>query len=61
MRNYHLTPVAAIDSNLGLGNKGDLLVRLKEDLQHFKTLTRHQRVIYGKNTVLAPKNHLPKI
>lgn len=53
MRNYHLTPVAAIDSNLGLGNKGDLLVRLKEDLQHFKTLTRHQRVIYGKNTLLT--------
>lgn len=49
----NLTLVAAIDRNLAIGYKGDLLVRIKADLQHFKQLTLHERVIYGKNTLLT--------
>ena len=55
----NLTLVAAIDKNLAIGYKGELLVRIKSDLKHFKELTLGQRVIYGKNTLLTFPNAKP--
>lgn len=43
--------VVAVDKNWGIGNKGDLLVRLKGDLKHFAELTTGRTVILGSNTL----------
>jgi|SRR5581483_3608208 len=42
--------VAAIDEKRGLGKNNDLLFRIKEDMQRFKTLTEYHPVIMGRKT-----------
>lgn len=43
--------VVAVDSEWGIGYKGDLLARVKEDLQNFARLTTGKTVILGSNTL----------
>ena len=43
--------VVAVDREWGIGNKGDLLARLRADLKNFQTLTSGKTVILGSNTL----------
>lgn len=43
--------IVAVDAEWGIGYKGDLLVRIKEDLMHFASLTTGKTVILGSNTL----------
>lgn len=45
-----ITIIAAVDRNMGIGYKNDLLVYNKEDLQHFKALTYGYPVLMGRKT-----------
>lgn len=43
--------IVAVDREWGIGYKGDLLARVKEDLQNFARLTTGKTVILGSNTL----------
>lgn len=43
--------IVAVDKEWGIGYKGDLLVRSKEDLKNFAALTTGKVVILGSNTL----------
>ena len=43
--------VAAIDLLGGIGNEGKLLCHLKDDLKHFRRLTKGKTVILGRKTL----------
>ena len=43
--------IVAVDKEWGIGNKGDLLVRIRADLKHFAELTSGKIVILGSNTL----------
>ena len=43
--------IVAVDSEWGIGYKGDLLARVKEDLHNFARLTTGKTVILGSNTL----------
>lgn len=43
--------VVAVDEHWGIGNKGDLLARIRGDLKNFATLTTGKTVILGANTL----------
>ncbi|MBO4278091.1 MAG: GNAT family N-acetyltransferase [Clostridia bacterium] len=43
--------IVAVDSEWGIGNKGDLLARIRADLNNFRRLTDGKTVILGSNTL----------
>ena len=43
--------VVAVDKEWGIGYRGDLLARVRADLQHFRALTEGKVVILGSNTL----------
>ena len=43
--------IVAVDRDWGIGNKGDLLARIRADLMNFKALTSGKVVILGSNTL----------
>lgn len=43
--------ILAKDKNWAIGNKGDLLVRLSEDLKYFKEKTLGKTVVLGRKTL----------
>lgn len=43
--------VVAVDKEWGIGNKGDLLARVRADLMNFRDLTSGKVVILGSNTL----------
>ena len=43
--------VVAVDQGWGIGNKGDLLVRIRGDLKNFAALTTGKTVILGAKTL----------
>ncbi len=43
--------VAAADRNWAIGNKGELLVHISEDMKNFRKLTAGKTVIYGRKTL----------
>ena len=43
--------IAAVDDNWGLGKDGALLFHISADLKHFKRLTEHHTIIYGRKTL----------
>lgn len=45
-----ISAIAAVDSNYGIGYKGELLFNIKEDLKQFKELTSNNIVIMGRKT-----------
>lgn len=45
-----LSLIAAIGKNRELGRKGDLIWRIKEDLQNFKSLTMGHHILMGRKT-----------
>ena len=54
------TIVAVGDGNNAIGEKGELLCHLPQDLRHFKEITSGHTVIMGKRTWFSlPKHPLP--
>ena len=52
--------IVAIAENCAIGQKGDLLCHLPNDLKHFKEITSGCTVIMGKRTFFSlPKHPLP--
>ncbi len=52
--------IVAIDRNRAIGNAGDQLFYIREDLRHFKELTLGHPVIMGRKTFEAlPRGPLP--
>lgn len=51
--------IAAVDENFGIGYKGDLLVRIPEDMKRFRKLTAGNVVVYGRNTLAGFPNGKP--
>jgi dihydrofolate reductase len=51
--------IVAVDRNWGIGNKGDLLFHIKEDMQFFKKMTTGKVVVMGKNTFESLPNKEP--
>ena len=52
--------IVAIAENYAIGQKGDLLCHLPNDLKHFKEITSGCTVIMGKRTFFSlPKHPLP--
>jgi len=45
-----ITMIAAVDKNWGLGNKGELLAMVPEDMAHFKKITMGKTVVMGRKT-----------
>ena len=43
--------IAAVDRNWAIGNKGQLLVHIPEDMKNFRALTSGKTVIYGRKTL----------
>lgn len=43
--------IVAVDRNWAIGKKGQLLFRIREDLEYFRTLTTGNCVIYGRKTL----------
>lgn len=56
----NLSIIVAIDERNAIGNKGQLLCHLPDDLRHFKELTTGHTVIMGRKTYESlPKRPLP--
>ena len=45
-----IAAIVALDVNFGIGNNGDLLVKLHDDMKRFKELTMNNTVIMGRKT-----------
>ena len=54
-----ISAIVAIDSNYGIGYKGDLLYKCSEDMKHFKELTSGHTVIMGRKTFDSIGKPLP--
>ena len=50
--------IAAVDERWGIGKDGKLLVKLPEDLRHFKEMTRGKIVVMGRKTYESLPKHL---
>lgn len=51
--------IVAVDNNWGIGNKGQLLVRIPEDQKFFRTTTMGKVVVLGRKTLAEFPNGLP--
>lgn len=51
--------IAAVDNNWAIGYKGELLVRIPEDLKHFKEKTIGKVVVLGRKTLETFPNKKP--
>ena len=54
-----MTIIVAADTNWAIGNKDDLLVRIKEDHKNFKELTTGHTVVLGRKTLSTFPGGLP--
>lgn len=54
--------IVAVDENWGIGNQGDLLYSIPEDMKFFRQTTLNKVVIMGRNTLesLPGQRPLPK-
>ncbi len=60
MNKFNIGAVVVIDQNNAIGNKGDLLCHLPNDLKHFKRITSGHTIIMGRRTFESlPKGALP--
>lgn len=55
----NLTAIAAVDSNWGIGGKGDLLFALPTDMKFFRMHTLAQTIIMGRKTLDSFPNGKP--
>lgn len=55
-----VTMIVAVDRQKAIGNKGDQLAYISEDLKRFKALTTGHTIVMGRKTQEAlPKGYLP--
>ncbi len=59
MKDMKIHAIVAIAEDLGIGRRGELLWRIKEDLQRFKRLTLGHPVIMGRKTADSLPKPLP--
>lgn len=55
----HLTTIAALTRNRAIGRNGNLLCRLKADLQAFNRVTKNHTVLMGRRTYDSIGSALP--
>lgn len=55
-----ITLIAACDLNMGLGYKNELLVKLENDMKHFRQLTEGNFIVMGRKTYESIGHPLPK-
>lgn len=56
----NISMIVAVDKHMAIGNKGDQLAYISDDLKHFKAITSGHTVIMGRKTSDAlPKGILP--
>lgn len=51
--------VVAVDKNWAIGNKGQLLVHIPEDMKNFRRLTEGHKVVLGRKTLTTFPNGKP--
>lgn len=51
--------VVAVDKNWAIGNKGQLLVHIPEDMKNFRRLTEGHKVVLGRKTLATFPNGKP--
>ena len=51
--------IAAVDSNWGLGYRGELLFHIQEDMKRFRSLTTGNVIVMGRKTLESLPNGLP--
>ena len=51
--------IVAVDNAWGIGNKGELLCRVREDLRNFRSVTSGKTVILGSKTLATFPNGQP--
>ena len=51
--------IVAVDKNWGIGNKGDLLVSIPEDMKFFRETTTGKVVVMGRKTLESFPNKRP--
>lgn len=51
--------IVAVDNKWAIGNKGDLLISIPEDMKFFRKMTTGKVVIMGKNTLESFPNSKP--
>ena len=51
--------IAAVDRNWGIGRAGKLLIRIPEDMRHFREMTVGKTVLMGRRTLESFPNGLP--
>jgi dihydrofolate reductase len=49
--------IVAVDKNWGIGYKGSLLFKIKEDMQRFKSITENHVVVMGRKTYESMNYH----
>jgi dihydrofolate reductase len=45
-----ISAIVCVDKNWGIGSKGDLLIKIPEDMKFFKNMTANGMVIMGRKT-----------
>lgn len=56
---YNLNLIVAVDSNWNIGNNGDLLISIPEDMKFFRTTTSNKTVVMGRKTLESFPNQKP--
>ena len=51
-----LEAIVAVDNSWGIGNKGELLCRVRDDLRNFRSVTSGKTVILGSKTLATFPN-----
>ena len=54
-----LEAIVAVDRGWGIGNKGELLCRVRDDLKNFRAVTSGKTVILGSKTLATFPNGQP--
>lgn len=54
-----LEAIVAVDRGWGIGNKGELLCRVRDDLKNFRLVTSGKTVIFGSKTLATFPNGQP--
>lgn len=55
-----LVMIAAVDRNMGIGYKNELLVKLKKDMKYFRNVTLNHTIVMGKKTYDSIGKRLPE-
>lgn len=51
--------IVAVARDWGIGNKGQLLFNVPEDMEFFKNTTMNKVVVMGRKTLLSPPGREP--